>query len=107
MIDLDSAFAALADPTRRAIVLQLSQGEATVAELAKPHRISQPAISRHLMVLEKAGMIHRRVDRTRRPCRLAPGVLTQLTAWIEMVVQGMEASYSHLDQLLEETNDTQ
>jgi len=105
MLDFDSAFSALADPTRRAIVMQLCHGEATVMELAKPHKISQPAISRHLAVLERAGLIHRRIDRSRRPCRLVPGVLNELNAWINMVRNAMESNYARLDQILLEQKD--
>ena len=75
MTRLDTTFSALADPTRRAILARLALGEATVTELAAPFDMSQPAISRHLKVLEGAGLIIRRVERTTRPCRLAPGAI--------------------------------
>lgn len=97
---LDAAFAALADPTRRAILLRLVEGEATVNELAEPFAISQPAISRHLKVLEGAGLIVRRVDGARRPCALAPGALDELDAYLARLRDAMEANYSRLDQLL-------
>jgi DNA-binding transcriptional ArsR family regulator len=97
---LDAAFAALADSTRRAILARLVAGEATVTELAAPFDISQPAISRHLRVLEDAGLILRRVDGARRPCRLAPGALGELDAFLTMLRDGMEASYARLDRLL-------
>ena len=75
MLNLDAAFSALADPTRRAILARLASGEVTVMELAKPFEMTQPAISRHLKVLEGAGLIVRRVQGTKRPCRLAPGAI--------------------------------
>ena len=74
----DRTFAALADPTRRAILARLAEGEATVGELAEPFAISQPAVSQHLRVLEQAGLIVRRIDGQRRPCRLAPDGLARL-----------------------------
>ncbi|HLT40612.1 MAG TPA: metalloregulator ArsR/SmtB family transcription factor [Enhygromyxa sp.] len=97
---LDAAFAALADPTRRAILLRLVEGEATVNELVEPFAISQPAISRHLKVLEGAGLIVRRVDGARRPCALAPGALDDLDAYLAKLRDAMETNYSRLDQLL-------
>lgn len=97
---LDAAFAALADPTRRAILLRLVQGEATVNELAEPFDISQPAISRHLKVLEGAGLIERRVDGTRRPCRLAPAALDELDEYLALLREALETNYARLDQLL-------
>ena len=101
---LDAAFAALADPTRRAILARLVKGERTVNELAAPFRISQPAISLELRVLEDAGLILRRVDGARRPCRLAPDALEELDAYLSMLRDGMEASYDRLDQLLAKTS---
>lgn len=97
---LDSAFGALADPTRRAILAQLALGEATVLELARPFAMSQPAVSRHLKVLEGAGLIMRRVDGTKRPCRLAPNALGEIEQWLEQMRRGMEANYNRLDALL-------
>ncbi|HVH99423.1 MAG TPA: metalloregulator ArsR/SmtB family transcription factor [Enhygromyxa sp.] len=97
---LDAAFAALADPTRRAILLRLVEGEATVNELAEPFAISQPAISRHLKVLEGAGLIVRRVDGARRPCALAPGALGELDEYLGRLRDALETNYSRLDQLL-------
>lgn len=99
---LDAAFSALADPTRRAILLRLVQGEATVGELAEPLPISQPAVSRHLKVLESAGLIERRVDGTRRPCRLAAGALDELDAYLAMLRKALESNYARLDRLLAE-----
>jgi DNA-binding transcriptional ArsR family regulator len=101
---LDAAFAALADPTRRAILERLSQGEATVNELVAPLPISQPAVSRHLRVLEKAGLIQRRVDGTRRPCRLAPQALDRLDEYLAMLRRALETNYARLDSLLARTN---
>jgi len=104
---LDATFAALADPTRRAIVERLARGEATVLELAAPFEMSQPAVSRHLKVLEDAGLITRRVDGTKRPCRLAPERLTDIDRWLEMLRKALEANYQRLDALLAQmTNDT-
>jgi DNA-binding transcriptional ArsR family regulator len=97
---LDTAFAALSDPTRRALLARLAEGEATVTELARPFAISQPAISQHLKVLEDAGLILRRVDGQRRPCRLAPGGLDRLEAWLDQLRHGMETNYNRLDVLL-------
>ena len=97
---LDAAFAALADPTRRAILLRLVEGEAAVNELAAPFEISQPAVSRHLKVLEGAGLIVRRVEGTRRPCRLAPGALGPVDDYLSMLRKALEANYARLDQLL-------
>lgn len=100
MSGLDTTLAALADPTRRAILARLAKGEATVTQLCAPFAISQPAISRHLRVLEDAGLIVRRVDGQRRPCRLAPDALGELDAYLAMLRRGMERSYERLDQLL-------
>jgi len=100
MSGLDTTLAALADPTRRAILARLAKGEATVTQLCAPFAISQPAISRHLRVLEEAGLIARRVDGQRRPCRLAPDALADLDAYLAMLKKGMERSYDRLDQLL-------
>ena len=97
---LSTTFQALADPTRRAILARHAKGEATVTQLCAPFAISQPAISRHLRVLEEAGLIARRVDGQRRPCRLAPDALADLDAYLAMLKKGMERSYDRLDQLL-------
>lgn len=97
---LDAAFAALADPTRRAILLRLVEGEATVNELTEPFAISQPAISRHLKVLEGAGLIIRRSDGPRRPCALAPGALDELEQFLAQLRAAFETNYERLDQLL-------
>ena len=100
---VDATLHALADPTRRAILARLSEGEATVMELAAPFPISQPAISRHLKVLERAGLVLRRVDGTRRPCRLAPGGLDALDAYLEQLRAGLQRNYARLDALLATT----
>jgi DNA-binding transcriptional ArsR family regulator len=99
---LDATFSALADPTRRAILARLALGEATVMELAEPFSMSQPAISKHLKVLEHAGLISRSRDAQRRPCRLTGAPLGEATAWLEDFRQFWEASYDRLDALLEE-----
>lgn len=101
-MDLDAAFSALADPTRRAILARLAQGETTVMVLAKPFAMTQPAISRHLKVLEEAGLISRRVDGARRPCRLEAAGLAEIDQWLAMLRKAMEPSYERLDALLAE-----
>ncbi len=97
---LDLTLAALSDPTRRAILARLALGEATVNELAEPFPISQPAISRHIKVLTEAGLIVRRVDGTKRPCRLAQGGLSELDAYLEMLRNALTRNYERLDRLL-------
>jgi DNA-binding transcriptional ArsR family regulator len=104
MPDLDSAFSALADPTRRAILARLALGETTVMELARPFEMSQPAVSRHLKVLEGAGLIIRRIDGSKRPCRLAPDAIAQIDAWLDGLRKALAANYDRLDQLLAKTN---
>ena len=99
---LDATFAALADPTRRAILARLASGEASVNELARPFDMSQPAISKHLKVLESAGLILRGRDAQRRPCRLAPRPLADATAWLERYRRFWEASFDRLDAILKE-----
>jgi DNA-binding transcriptional ArsR family regulator len=101
-VDLNSSFAALADPTRRAILARLAAGEATVMELAKPFEMSQPAISQHLKVLEDAGLIVRRVDGTRRPRRLAKAGLDAMDQWLGMLRKALEKNYDRLDAVLAE-----
>ncbi len=100
--NLDSSFAALADPTRRAILARLALGEATVMELAKPFEMSQPAVSQHLKVLEDAGLIVRRVDGARRPRRLAKAGLDAMDQWLAMLRKALEANYDRLDGVLAE-----
>ena len=99
---LDATFAALADPTRRAILARLALGEASVTELAEPFAMSQPAISKHLKVLEKAGLVSRGRDAQKRPCRLEAKPLGQATDWLENYRKLWEAQFGRLDDLLEE-----
>jgi len=99
-MNLDTTFAALADPTRRAILARLATGEATVMELARPFEMTQPAVSRHLKVLEEAGLIKRRIEGTKRPCRLAPEALSEIDRWLEMLRTALETNYDRLDRLL-------
>jgi DNA-binding transcriptional ArsR family regulator len=99
---LDATFAALADPTRRAILARLAQGEASVNELAEPFAMTQPAISKHLKVLERAGLISRGKDAQRRPRRLEAKPLAEASGWLEGYRQFWESSFQHLDALLEE-----
>src|SRR5258708_3495061 len=99
---LDATFAALADPTRRAILARLASGDASVLELAAPFAMSQPAISKHLKVLERAGLITRGRDAQRRPCKLEAKPLAEATEWLERYRQYWEASFSRLDALLDE-----
>jgi DNA-binding transcriptional ArsR family regulator len=99
---LDATFAALADPTRRAILARLASGEACVMELAEPFAMSQPAISKHLKVLERAGLVTRGRDAQRRPCRLEAQPLAEANAWLEKYRQFWEGNFQRLDTLLEE-----
>jgi DNA-binding transcriptional ArsR family regulator len=99
---LDATFAALADPTRRAILARLASGEASVLELAAPFEMSQPAISKHLKVLERAGLISRGRDAQRRPRRLEAKPLAEATKWLEGYRRFWEASFQLLDSLLDE-----
>jgi DNA-binding transcriptional ArsR family regulator len=99
---LDATFAALADPTRRAILARLASGEASVTELARPFAMSQPAISKHLRVLERAGLISRRRAAQRRPRRLEPRPLAEATAWLEHYRRFWEGNFQRLDALLGE-----
>jgi DNA-binding transcriptional ArsR family regulator len=99
---LDLTFAALADPTRRAILARLASGQATVNQLAEPFAMTQPAISKHLKVLERAGLVSRDRDAQRRPSRLEPKRLAEANAWLEQYREFWEASFARLDDLLEE-----
>jgi DNA-binding transcriptional ArsR family regulator len=99
---LDATFFALADPTRRAILARLTTGEASVSELAEPFAMSQPAISKHLKVLERAGLIRRGKDAQRRPCRIEAAPLKDAVAWIERYRAFWEGQYARLDALLDE-----
>ncbi|HEY1381289.1 MAG TPA: metalloregulator ArsR/SmtB family transcription factor [Gemmataceae bacterium] len=99
---LDATFAALADPTRRAILARLTEGEASVAELARPFRMSQPAVSKHLKVLERARLIVGGRDAQRRPRRLAAEPLAEATAWLEHYRRFWDRRFRRLDDLLDE-----
>ncbi len=100
--NLDATFAALADPTRRAILARLASGEASVAELAEPFSMSQPAISKHLKVLERAGLVSRGRDATRRPRKLEAAPLAAANEWIENYRKHWEGTFQLLDALLDE-----
>ncbi len=104
MPELDAAFSALADPTRRAILARLALGEATVTELARPFEMTQPAISRHLKVLEGAGLIIRRAEGTKRPCRLAPAGIAEIDQWLTVLRKALAANYERLDEVLAAMN---
>ena len=99
---LDATFIALADPTRRAIIARLSSGDASVMELAEPFAMSQPAISKHLKVLERAGLVSRGRDGQRRPCRLEGKPLEAANEWLERYAKFWEANFQRLDALLDE-----
>ena len=100
--NLDAVFAALADPTRRAILSRLANGEASVNEIAAPFEISQPAVSRHLKVLEQAGLVERDVDKQRRPARLKAQPMAAAVSWLGSFKQFWSSSFDQLDGLLEE-----
>jgi DNA-binding transcriptional ArsR family regulator len=100
--NLDAVFAALADPTRRAILSRLAAGEASVNEIAAPFEMSQPAVSKHLKVLEQAGLIERDVDKQRRPARLKAARMAAAVSWLEKFKQFWSSSFDQLDGLLEE-----
>jgi DNA-binding transcriptional ArsR family regulator len=104
--DLDRTFAALADPTRRAILSRLASGRATVMELAEPFEMSQPAISKHLKVLERAGLITRGRDAQRRPCGLEAKPLAEANRWLEPYRQQWEEHVRRLDGMLEELKES-
>ena len=98
--NLDAIFAALADPTRRAILSRLAEGEASVNEIAAPFEMSQPAVSRHLKVLERAGLIERGIDEQRRPARLKAQTMTAAVDWLSEFKAFWGASFDQLDDLL-------
>ena len=100
-MNLDATFAALSDPTRRAILARLVEGEASVMELAAPFELSQPAVSKHLRVLENAGLISKGRDGQRRPCKIEMAPLNAANDWIERYQQIWEQNYARLDDLLE------
>ena len=101
-MQLDATFAALADPTRRAILARLARGEASVMELAAPFDMTQPAISKHLKVLERVGLISRGRDAQRRPCRLEGAPLRDVNAWVEKFREFWESSFESLDDVLDD-----
>jgi DNA-binding transcriptional ArsR family regulator len=100
--DLDATFFALSDPTRRAILARLADGEVSVMELAEPFAMSQPAVSKHLKVLEAAGLISRWRDAQRRPCRIEAAPMAEANGWLERYRAIWEGNYKRLDALLEE-----
>lgn len=100
-------FAALADPTRRAILTRLAAGEASVNEIAAPFEMSQPAVSKHLKVLERAGLVERAIDKQRRPARLKAEPMAAAVGWLEEFRQFWSGSFDQLDDLLEELKKTQ
>src|ERR1700748_1791524 len=100
MSNLDAAFSAMADPTRRGILARLALGEATVMELAEPFAMTQPAVSRHIKVLEEAGLIVRRHEGTRRPSRFAKPGLEAVDQWLQMLRTALTRNYDRLDQVL-------
>ena len=100
IVDLDAAFSALADPTRRAILSRLAKGEATVMELAEPFEMTQPAISQHLKVLEDARLIVRRVEGAKRPRRLDKAGIDAMDQWLAMLRKTLEKNYDRLDEIL-------
>ena len=102
MRNLDASFSALADPTRRAILARLALGEATVMELAAPFEMSQPAVSRHIKVLEGAGLITRRVEGAKRPCQLAPDAVAEIDRWLDLLREAMTRNFERLDAVLAE-----
>jgi DNA-binding transcriptional ArsR family regulator len=99
-MNLDAAFSALADPTRRAILARLATGEASVMELARPFEMTQPAISQHLKVLEDAGLVTSRIDGTKRPRSLAKPGIAAMDQWLEMLRKALETNYERLDAVL-------
>lgn len=103
---LDATFTALADPTRRAILARLMEGDASVMELAEPFAMSQPAISKHLKMLERAGLISRGRDAQRRPCRIQGEALKEATGWLEQYRKVWEGNFRRLDALLEDLQST-
>ena len=104
---LDATFAALADPTRRAILARLTLGEASVTEIAAPFAMSQPAISKHLKVLERAGLVSRSREAQRRPCRIQAAPLAEASSWLGTYRQFWEASFNRLDDYLQELQTTE
>jgi DNA-binding transcriptional ArsR family regulator len=106
-LTLDQAFAALADPTRRGIVVRLARGEASVSDLVSSFSLTQPTISSHLKVLESAGLISRRKVAQTRPCKLVPERLKAVTDWLDQIQEAFEGHYKRLDALLIELKQTE
>jgi DNA-binding transcriptional ArsR family regulator len=106
MDSMNAAFFALSDPTRRAILARLALGESTVMELARPFQMSQPAISKHLRVLEDARLIVRRIDGARRPCRLNEDGIRPLEDWLAMMREALAKNYDRLDKVLADMQTT-
>lgn len=104
---LDTVFAALADPTRRAILSRLAGGEASVGEIAEPFAMSQPAVSKHLKVLERAGLVERDIDKQRRPARLKAEPMAAASRWLDEFKRFWPSSFDQLDNLLEELKDAE
>ncbi|MEP3048724.1 MAG: metalloregulator ArsR/SmtB family transcription factor [Roseibium sp.] len=104
--NLDTVFAALSDPTRRAILTRLAAGEASVNDIAQPFEMSQPAVSKHLKVLERAGLIERGADKQRRPARLSAEPMKDAVAWLEEFKRFWTSSFDQLDELLDELKQT-
>jgi DNA-binding transcriptional ArsR family regulator len=104
MHHLDATYSALADPTRRAILARLALGEATVMALAEPFEMTQPSFSRHIKVLESAGLIIRRADGTKRHCQLAPAGIDAAQEWLSMLRHALEKNYNRLDRVLAAMN---
>ena len=102
MVDLNTTLSALSDPTRRAILAELSLGERTVSELADPFEMTMPAVTKHLKVLERAGLIERRQEAQRRPCRLMAAPLKEVADWLEDYRKAWEQRLHRLDDYLEE-----
>jgi DNA-binding transcriptional ArsR family regulator len=100
MLDLDATFSALSDPTRRAILGRLVLGEQTVMEIARPFAMSQPAVSKHLRVLESAGLIARRIEGAKRPCRLANAGVEAIDQWLALLRKALTSNYDRLDTVL-------
>lgn len=105
--DLDAIFAALANPTRRAILLRLTKGEAAVSELAEPFAMSQPAVSKHLKILERAGLVERGVDEQRRPSRLKAEKMGAAVEWLTEFREFWDKNFNQLDEVLADLNRTQ
>lgn len=104
---LSSTFAALADPTRRAILSRLAEGETSVSDLAEPFRMTMPAVSKHLKVLERAGLISRSREAQKRPCKLEPAPLKEAVSWIEQYRRHWEESFDRLENYLVELQATE